>query len=1047
MKFRISASVIGSALILGACGGGGGSGSGAEASMAVQEIAHGFGLLVPHSIFVPNANGFPTQQLVTITDLDDLIDNVTLTNPVLPPATWPVGPLLPNGDQGNHFIYARFNQSIDVDSVLDPSPSGQANSGLKGTITVVAIDPVSGSSIPVKGRAFIGGQTYAGGAVGSPPQLTLQPWIVAGPGGSPVANAAVDNNGDGFADGLGFPGTESVLGFQGQEVLTQPSTFVFVADTDGNLQTHETFPSGRQIKLSVELEVRGANGAQVEDRAVASTTVGPDVVPPEGRVTDPLNTSFDVDPLTTVTVEFTEPVQPLSVGPLPSPNPPQISSAITISFGPGAQSVIVPFQALPISALDFSTYTLTPAFNFPGSGPDLFQCGTFNRIQVDINPNQTQDMVLNLNQAAVQTEFFTGEGPGLVNAPVTPDAIYVARTGALPGVSIIDLNGFGASTGDPTFDPNNVVEGNSNYPNNPNVLLQGTLMRPPLVVGSCTIDGGSAGVFTLTRDSALEDLLVKPPLITSVGEMMVGRSLDQVFNNGQEPTGCQSGGGNLCAINGLKNVRATVNTQGNLIPATGANAGGAVVASIPGGSNPVSWGPHPNPPPLVFPPLCLAPFIGGQETSSFENVLPPPAGPLLTNLLVPGDPFGNPNLDIPPSGLLSRVQNSFFEGPGVPGQPIGSCAQYQIRQQVGHFLYMIDRARGELVIFNSNRMTVLDRIELPDPTSLAMGPNLNFLAVTNQNADSVSFVDINPGSSTFHRVIKTTIVGRGPRGIAWEPGNEDILVCNEDEGTVTIIAAHDLNIRKVVSGQLTNPFELAVTTRQSNHGFFRNVYFAWILNRDGRVALYESGPDGVNGWGFDDVIGVAPFTFTNPKAIQPDPLNLNSGCWIAHERQILADGSVSPVPGGAVSNLVIDATTVGQLALNSSFGSPQLRDMSFDVRASIGPNQLTGIPVDLAFDDQGNFALLQNFFTPFSAGDPIVLNGKSIARPAGATAQPRNLARFLMVAVPNSTNGQGAVDVLDLDGGFQRFDTNPFQSGIQSISAPGVLRLGHYFKQ
>ncbi len=1046
MKLRIPVAAIGGLLALGACGGGGGSGSGSAAAMTVQEIAHGFGLLVPHSIFVPNASGFPTQQLVTITSIDDLIDNATLTNPVLPPATWPVNAVLPNGFGGNHFVYARFNQSILVDSVLDPSPSGQASSGLKGTITVAAIDPVTGTSIPVRGRAFIGGYTYAGVATGSPPQLQLQPWVTPGLGGVPIANPAVDNDNDGIPDGLGFPGTQDNTSFQGENVLALPETFVFVADTDGDLTTHETFPAGQQIKIAIELTVQGANGATVEQRGVASTTVGPDVVPPEGRVISPIDTATNVDPLTTVRIEYTEPVQPLSVGPLPSNNPPPLSSAVNVSFGPNNQSVIVPFESQPISPFDLSTYELTMAFNFPGSGPDLFQCGTYNRVQVDINSDQTQDLVLNLNQSAVQSEFFTGEGPGLINAPVVPDAIYVARTGATPGLSVIDLNGFGASTGNPTFNPNLPVEGNSNYPNNPNVLLQGTLMRPPLSIGSCTIDGGSAGVFTLTKDSALDELLVKPPLITSVGEMMVGQTLDQVFHNGQEPTGCQSGGGNLCSISGLKIVRATVNTQGNLIPATGNNAGAALVAQIPGGSNPVSWAPHPNPPPLIFPPLCLSPYIGGQEVSSFENVLPPPAGPNLTNLLVPGDPFGNPSLNQPPSGLLARSPNTFFEGPGVAGQPISACVNYQVRQQIGHFLYMIDRARGELVVFNSNRMTVLDRIELPDPTSLAMGPNLNFLAVSNQNADSVSFIDINPGSSTFHRIIKTTIVGRGPRGIAWEPGNEDILVCSEEEGTVTIISAHDLNIRKVVSGQLTSPFEVAVSTRQSNHGFFRNVYFAWILNRDGRVALFESGPDGVNGWGFDDIIGVAPFTFNNPKAIQPDPLNLNSGCWIAHERQILADGSVSPIPGGAVSNLVIDATSQGQLPLNQT-GTPQLRDMSFDVRASIGPAQLTGIPVDLAFDDQDNFGLLQNFFTPFSAGDPIELNGKSIARPSGATALPRNRARFLFVAVPNSTDGQGAVDVLDLDGGFQRFDTNAFQPGVQSIRASGVLRLGHYFKQ
>src|SRR4029077_19271119 len=41
----------------------------------------------------------------------------------------------------------------------------------------------------------------------------------------------------------------------------------------------------------------------------------------------------------------------------------------------------------------------------------------------------------------------------VVNAPVAPDTIYVARNGPRPGVSVVDLNGFGAGTGDPTYDP------------------------------------------------------------------------------------------------------------------------------------------------------------------------------------------------------------------------------------------------------------------------------------------------------------------------------------------------------------------------------------------------------------------------------------------------------------------------------------------------------------------------------------------------------------------------------------------------------------------
>ena len=71
-------------------------------------------------------------------------------------------------------MYAEFTQDIDIDRVLDNTPSGQANSGLTGTITVLAIDPSTGNTIPVKGRAFVGGKTYFGPDPNNPAQLQLQ---------------------------------------------------------------------------------------------------------------------------------------------------------------------------------------------------------------------------------------------------------------------------------------------------------------------------------------------------------------------------------------------------------------------------------------------------------------------------------------------------------------------------------------------------------------------------------------------------------------------------------------------------------------------------------------------------------------------------------------------------------------------------------------------------------------------------------------------------------------------------------------------------------
>ena len=121
--------------------------------------------------------------------------------PVLPVTEWPSQTVLPNGEAGNHFIYAQFTEAIDVDSVLSSSPGAQGSFGLTGALNVVSVDPGSGLTSPVPGRAFIGGRTYAGG--GSP--LELQTWVALDEGGNAVA---VDVNGD--LPGTGFPGTGSV---------------------------------------------------------------------------------------------------------------------------------------------------------------------------------------------------------------------------------------------------------------------------------------------------------------------------------------------------------------------------------------------------------------------------------------------------------------------------------------------------------------------------------------------------------------------------------------------------------------------------------------------------------------------------------------------------------------------------------------------------------------------------------------------------------------------------------------------------------------------
>jgi len=663
---------------------------------------------------------------------------------------------------------------------------------------------------------------------------------------------------------------------------------------------------------------------------------------------------------------------------------------------------------------------------FPGTGT----VRRLNPLGIDMSPR------IPLVLALVPSAF--AQTP-ILNAPVAPDAIYIVRTGAHAGLSIVDLNGFGGGTGDPTFDPTyqTFAEGRSNYPNNPNLKLQGSLMRPPLLAPSSTTNGGSSGVFTLARDTDLWDLHARGVLLDP-GDAMLGHPLDLALSNGPAPFGCNAGGGSLCTSDALQQLEVSWGGGSTLHPA---GVGRTPLNVAVGAGNPISFAPHPNPPPIQGPPSCTSPLIRAIEPSSIDQL------PGITNLLVPGDAFGNPSVGLPPSGLLAGEQNSFFVGPGLPQPTVSACSTYQIRQQIGHFLYVIDHGQNDVAVLNSNTAEVITRIALPDPTELAMDPNLRLLAVSNRATDNVSFIDIHPDSATFHQVVSTIAVGDGPSGIAWQPDDEDLFVCNEAADSVSIIDTSTMVVRKVVSRGLSAPFAIAITPRQSGFGHQRLVYFAFILDRAGKVTLFESGPNTVNGWGYDAIIGQTRATFVNPKAIQPDHEKLEGAVWIAHEGQLDANGHPTGQTGGAVTNLVVDSSLVGVEPLTfQSLLTPNMRSLSFRIALSIGSDQLSGIPTDLAFDNQMNFGALAS---PTGSGTLAPVNGKNLYRTMGSISITRatNDPTYMFVPVRDPVTGVGkSIDVIALATG-SRVDANPFRPGIQSIPARGASLAVDYFRQ
>lgn len=996
-------------------------GGGGSAVLRIVRAVHNGGQLLPHRVPELDASGFPTGQISEIISLTQIRQSVVRGNPILPTPSLPPAAVLPSGRPGSHFFGVELTSDVDPASVF----ALPFSTGLTRNVTLARRIAATGMEQPVAARVLVGGVT----AVDTPMGPILQRWL------------RFDES-TGRAIAL-VPEAQGFLNLSRARLrqLLSPRGILLIADTDGDLSTQETFPSGGALQLRLTEGLRNTIGQTLVDPAFVSTHIGVDTDPPEisendagGLSVTPKNGEVDVDPETEITVRFTEPVQPALLGAMIGRDEPLLSSFLAVEFGPAQQRAVVPVSFEAVSPYDLSAYRIAPGYAFPGVSPDGV-ANAFNVIDLGFAMDEVADLAGTPGAGLLASSFTTGMGVGLVNAPVIPEAILALRShpaGGGDGISVVDLNGFGASTGNPVSSPGIPLKGESRYPFNPNVFLQPGLLPPP---GTTTLDGGSAGVFTLTLDNNLADTVMTAPTIESAEDAQVGHALDAVFRNAPPPFGCQAGGGNVCALDGIK-VISTVAGPTGVQPNLPVQFGGLV----PGYENLVSWSPHPNPPGLSFPPQCVSPLLAANEPVSVTNFN------TVQNLLVPGNPFPNPATMIPPTGLLSLVQTSYFLGPELGQTDPLECDIYMMRQQVGHFVYVADRAAGEVVVLNSNRMQVVERIHVGDIGSMAMSPNLDFLAVTNPLSSQVTLIDTDLRSFRFHEIDRTISVGTSPNGIAWSPDNEDILVCNEGSGTLSLIAASSLTVRRTVDVPAGQPFEVAVTPRETLFGLERSVYYGYILSRNGEVSVFESGPDGINGWGFDDVIGTLPYTFQAPKTLQLDLRRALTSVSVVHEGPInLTTGAAGALGDGAISTVEITGGQQGIIHLTAG-QMPEFRFITFEVVSSIGASTggLSGIPTDIAFDEMWNFGGLPATATVFSAGSPLPGNSKSTYRQTSGVINNAVVPRFMLAAVP----GAGVIDVVQVEAlGSPLFDVDPYDAGTQSIPATGVRALVSFWRQ
>jgi YVTN family beta-propeller protein len=710
----------------------------------------------------------------------------------------------------------------------------------------------------------------------------------------------------------------------------------------------------------------------------------------------------------------------------------------------------IPFRVHPLHQNNLSVYVLNPLIELPGS-PDLgsipldAQDGAgagqneYTRLRVDVkvyrpnsnyltgrpssnglNPDYDPANALSgpqivpfppLNMGITgyfgergevveeesSRQFTLNSGGRYVNAPVSPHALYY--TMGPKGMGIVDLDGNGFTTNAPNFSKEALVTSQRFYSrwgnagkgvaNNYSYGAKATGGQPYIGLGAETpvpgINAGSTGIDEVVRDSNGNAVLFPDPSsdikFSNISDVELGDFLDTIyFDKGNEWALTSF---HLSAVN----QTATGSYYNNLI----------------------STPPTPNPPPLSLPigmrPTAVildefsildegALVIPGKEVFTVDLVglsvgFAPNTGFVHLNpAILAGSSTDEP---FPPnrSSWVGGTPDYMNLGPVADSSTIGLGWYYGSRQQIGNFLFVADKSNNQVNVVNSNTMEIITSLTgLSGPDSVAVTPDMRTLFVTNSGGQAVSIFRVNPRSDDFLNQIGTIFVGSQPKGICCQPDGEDVFVCNFASNTISVLNPTTLSVRKTLSALLKGPWDMVAGPRQSTFGFGGQVFHAYISNhKANNVLIYESGPSGFGGVGYDDILDPVPETGQNgqqflpidsPRGITWDPsaglqYPLSGGAYVAHTA-----GSY-----GVVSRIeyVAQQAPYGPIFLipNSGAigGTPGFGKRVFTITAQWGgpDNPLSGkVATDVALLDYNRNAWLNdnwlgNFFNVTNIGD------------------------------------------------------------------------------
>ncbi|MFO0982427.1 MAG: YncE family protein [Planctomycetota bacterium] len=892
----------------------------------------------------------------------------------------------------NQFLRIQFPFDVDPTSVLNAGDTDFST--LNGNIEITDQD---GNHLP--GVAAVGGKDASG------KDLTKEQGWPVEPNSSGGDRNAAASSFVYIARGLRTKSKKPDPG------LTPPAAFGgWTKDSDGDVSTTDI--------TKIKMRVHSVNGIELNCFYTIAVGAADADAPRSVRVTAvtpvPGQPDFNgvpsADVSTDFLVEFSEPMTPQSVGlsarlnttafngnipnlagGAPANHLPHVN--ITSSLNKNVSPLYIPFDCNPVNNNNNALYLLHPLINLPPNSEIAIVVR-----DVTQNLEAAFDYSGNSVDKPRGVKFVSGDGPAVVNAPVSPEVVYWI-SGDDRGMGAIDLNGLGFTTnkpnahGDPTLGPDaqpkdqliytsiitsqgqyNLITGQARkgtniytYPvgTGSQALAYQTKQSDPGTPGNPGtpipgVNEKSDGPDTLVRDSKGSSNLTggRNGLVGVVTDCEIGDSLDRVFfdtlNLWAQPTA----------------LRTSFNPFTLLLPVD---------------KNNISDPPVPNPPPLRYsiglqplsfvidttdPKDPIGLLIEGEEVFSGlgESQIPAPVS----------SPFGKimmiPNPDDPVFGPDVFPKPYYDNGP--PPQTATASSHFAARQQIGNFLYVCDQTNNQLKVLNSNTFRVITSIDLPDPWGVGIMPHLRQAYVSNFGDDSVSVIGTDPASVGFHQEMARIPVGNGPRGVACQVDAEDVLVANWTGNTVDIVNPGTNTVRKTLTALINQPYEIVTTERQTlpYQGFQSGIYFAYISNFSGNsVVVFESGPDGPFGIGLDNIRGEVPndagqddVKLLEPRGMTFDP-SVNregyyaGGVFVAH-RDEKGRGIVSQVQ-------FTHQPVFGQIIINPPpgfFQPPGFSDRRFEVVAQWGTSdqfRLSGeSPSDVALSDLDTGAFEQKPF-------------------------------------------------------------------------------------